>query len=182
MTQEERIRSIEQELQVWAGKIQKLQKELDGLKKSVDSDIDENELLEVIKTAALAYSNNKVSAQELTDAMGEACYSQHPPDDNITARPVIARRLLEQSRDIAPMGTAMPLTHRETQILNCIADGNTNKEIGLILKNSEKTVKNQVSAIFRKLNANDRAHAVAIAMTNNWILAEREHEATVAVS
>ena len=34
---------------------------------------------------------------------------------------------------------------------------------------SEQTIKNHVSAILRKLNANDRAHAVAMAISNHWI-------------
>jgi len=57
-----------------------------------------------------------------------------------------------------------PLTRRETQILNYIAEGNTNKEIANKLEISEQTVKSHVSAILRKLNANDRAHAVALVM------------------
>jgi DNA-binding NarL/FixJ family response regulator len=65
-----------------------------------------------------------------------------------------------------------PLTPRETQILNYIADGNTNKQIARILEISEQTIKNHVSAILRKLNANDRAHAVVLAIRHGWISAE----------
>ena len=75
------------------------------------------------------------------------------------------------------MGKAMEtltarLTHRETQILNYIAEGNSNKQIARILEISEQTIKNHVSSILRKLNANDRAHAVALAIRNGWISAE----------
>ena len=62
-----------------------------------------------------------------------------------------------------------PLTRRETQILNYVAEGNTNKQIADILDISEQTIKSHVSAILRKLNANDRAHAVALAIRNGWI-------------
>ena len=62
-----------------------------------------------------------------------------------------------------------PLTRRETQILNYVAEGNTNKQIADILGISEQTIKSHVSAILRKLNANDRAHAVALAIRNGWI-------------
>lgn len=75
----------------------------------------------------------------------------------------------------------VPLTHRETQILSCIAYGNTNKQIGYMLKISEQTIKNHISAILRKLNANDRAHAVAIAMCNGWLSVGRKHEGIVAL-
>ena len=69
---------------------------------------------------------------------------------------------------------AAPLTPRETQILNYIADGNTNKQIANILQISEQTIKNHVSAILRKLNANDRAHAVVLAIRHGWISAEEK--------
>ncbi|WP_322987563.1 response regulator transcription factor, partial [Dehalococcoides mccartyi] len=57
-----------------------------------------------------------------------------------------------------------PLTNREKQILTLIANGNTNKQIANNLEISEQTIKNHVSAILRKLNANDRAHAVVVAI------------------
>ena len=77
---------------------------------------------------------------------------------------------------------ATPLTLRETQILNYVAVGNTNKQIASILQISEQTINNHVSAILRKLNANDRAHAVVLAIPHGWISAEREYESMVTVS
>ena len=69
------------------------------------------------------------------------------------------------------MGDQLKSTYRETQVIRYIAEGNTNKEIGYILGRSEETVKSHVRTILRKLNANDRAHAVALAIHNNWISA-----------
>ena len=69
------------------------------------------------------------------------------------------------------MGNQLKSTYRETQVIRYIAEGNTNKEIGYILGRSEETVKSHVRTILRKLNANDRAHAVALAIHNNWISA-----------
>ena len=67
---------------------------------------------------------------------------------------------------------AIPLTCKKTQILNYIATGNSNRQIANILGISEQTIKNHVSAILRKLNANDRTHAVVLAMHNGWISAK----------
>jgi two-component system response regulator DegU len=64
---------------------------------------------------------------------------------------------------------AAPLTNREIQILSYIASGNTNKQVAYVLGISEQTIKNHISAILRKLNANDRAHAVAMAIRNQWV-------------
>ncbi len=94
----------------------------------------------------------------------------------------------EESFDVSSIGEDMksiagPITYRETQILNYIASGHTNKQIAYILRISEQTIKNHVSAILLKLHANDRAPAVALAMRNGWLSsAEKEYESAVPVS
>jgi DNA-binding NarL/FixJ family response regulator len=64
------------------------------------------------------------------------------------------------------------LTFREREILYYAANGNTNKQIASILKICDQTVRNHMTAIFRTLNANNRAHAVFLAMRGGWISAE----------
>jgi DNA-binding NarL/FixJ family response regulator len=53
------------------------------------------------------------------------------------------------------------LSPQEERILQEVADGKTNKEIGQDLKLAEKTVKNYVSAILSKLEVGRRAEAAA---------------------
>ena len=89
-------------------------------------------------------------------------------------RPAVAKQVLAEfgnfsSSDRGMEAVIVPLTRRETQVLGYIADGNTNKQIGAVLQISEQTIKNHVSAILRKLNANGRAHAVVVAMRQGWI-------------
>jgi DNA-binding NarL/FixJ family response regulator len=55
------------------------------------------------------------------------------------------------------------LTRRETEVLERIAAGMTNKEIGAALSISEDTVKLHVKNLFGKLDVNDRTQAVAVA-------------------
>lgn len=59
------------------------------------------------------------------------------------------------------------LTKREYEILTLIAEGFNNREIGENLFISEKTVKNHVSNIFKKINVNDRTQAAIYAYKNN---------------
>lgn len=59
------------------------------------------------------------------------------------------------------------LTRREYEVLELIADGKNNKEIAKDLFISEKTVKNHVSNIFKKLEVNDRTQAAIYAYKNN---------------
>lgn len=56
------------------------------------------------------------------------------------------------------------LTGRELQILQLVAQGKANKEIGELLSLSENTVKNHLKSILTKLNAKDRTHAVTEAL------------------
>lgn len=59
------------------------------------------------------------------------------------------------------------LTKREYEVLTLIAEGLNNKNIGNRLYISEKTVKNHVSNIFKKLELNDRVQAAIFAYKNN---------------
>ncbi len=56
------------------------------------------------------------------------------------------------------------LTGRELEILQLVAQGKANKEIGELLSVSENTVKNHLKSILSKLNAKDRTHAVTEAL------------------
>lgn len=59
------------------------------------------------------------------------------------------------------------LTPREIEVLELIAEGMINKEIAKHLFISEKTVKNHVSNIFRKINVSDRTQAAIYAFKHN---------------
>jgi len=59
------------------------------------------------------------------------------------------------------------LTPREIEVLMLIADGKNNKEIADELFISEKTVKNHVSNIFRKIDVSDRTQAAIYVFKNN---------------
>jgi DNA-binding NarL/FixJ family response regulator len=62
-----------------------------------------------------------------------------------------------------------PLTPREEEVLNLLAEGLSNREIGARLHLTEGTVKNYVSTILAKLQANDRTHAVVTAIRRGLV-------------
>jgi len=62
-----------------------------------------------------------------------------------------------------------PLTPREVSVLELVAQGNSNREIGTVLLITEETVKGHIKSILSKLTANDRAHAVAIGVRRGII-------------
>lgn len=61
------------------------------------------------------------------------------------------------------------LTKREIEVLKLLAEGKFNKEIAQTLKISEKTVKNHVSNIFKKIHVSDRTQAAVYAIKNNFV-------------
>ncbi len=139
----------------------------------------DNELFEAIKIGAIAYVDKGISIQDLTAIIRRANRGEYVINDSILMRPTVAERVLKQFQEMASLNlvsdkVTTPLTQRETQILHYIANGNTNKEVAHILGISDQTIKNHVSAILRKLNANDRAHAVAMAMQHHWISVDNE--------
>jgi two-component system response regulator DegU len=134
-------------------------------------DPNDEELFEVIKTAAAACISKKATAEELAGTIRRASRGEYPINESLMTRPRVAKQVLNQFRGFTRTleGIAAPLTKRETEILTYVAEGNSNKEIARILSISEQTIKNHVSAILRKLNANDRAHAVTLALHSGWI-------------
>lgn len=75
----------------------------------------------------------------------------------------------EASFEIAEHGTDDALTPREIDVLRLIAAGNSNKRIADKLSIAEASVKSHVENILSKLGANDRTHAVTIALKRRII-------------
>lgn len=59
------------------------------------------------------------------------------------------------------------LSERELEILYFVSQGFSNKDIALKLYLSEKTIKNNLTRIFKKMDVKDRVHAAVMAVQNN---------------
>ena len=131
---------------------------------------DPDELFEAIRSGAAAYLMTRdCSHQELTETIERASSGEHPIDDNLSNKPEVALRVLRQFQEMAYSvrkedDITTPLNSKEVEILTLVAKGTANKEIGAILRMSDGAVKKHISNILRKLNANDRAHAVILAI------------------
>ncbi len=75
----------------------------------------------------------------------------------------------EIASEIAFHAGEEPLTAREIEILQLVADGKANKEIAVRLTLSEETVKGYMKSIFAKLDVNDRTQAVTVAVRRGII-------------
>jgi two-component system, NarL family, nitrate/nitrite response regulator NarL len=75
----------------------------------------------------------------------------------MTSRPVI-----DPATAAMRPGATLELTRRERQVLQLVADGLANREVGDVLYVTEDTVKSHIRNILAKLGASSRANAVAI--------------------
>jgi DNA-binding NarL/FixJ family response regulator len=122
-------------------------------------DTDER-ILSALRTGARGYFLKGAPRQELFYAIRTVSQGES------LIQPVIASRLLQQLRVSSDDASSeiVPLSEREKEVLLWVAHGSPNKEIGLRLNISERTVKFHVSSILRKLNASNRAGAVQKAL------------------
>jgi len=138
----------------------------------------DEQFLEAIKAQASACLNKETTGQELAEAIGRCARGEHPINESLTRRPKLAERVLQQFYDLSrEKGTAeitSPLTPRETEILHYMAEGYLNKQIADVLSVTEQTIKNHITSILRKLNANARTQAVVIAIKKGLVTISRE--------
>ena len=131
------------------------------------------QLFQALKAQAVAYLNKKVTADELVKIARRVTHGEHPINESLTARPKVAEQVLHQFQELSwrseAEGFISPLTPREKEILNYIAQGYPNKQIAAELNISEQTIKNHVTSILRKLNANARTEAVVVAIKQGLI-------------
>jgi len=91
-------------------------------------------------------------------------------DGGSLLQPVVASKLLRQmSQPQENADMVDPLTARELEVLDLLAQGQQNKEIAAVLVISERTVKFHVSSILGKLGAGNRTEAVSIAAQRGLI-------------
>jgi len=81
--------------------------------------------------------------------------------------PVLKMRQEEKNNSLSEMDDV--LTKREIEVLKLLAEGLFNKEIAYTLNISEKTVKNHVSNIFKKINVSDRTQAAVYAIKSGLV-------------
>ncbi len=137
------------------------------------SNMDDAQLFQALKAQAVAYLSKEISADELLEIVRRVGRGEHPINENLTARPKLAEQVLNQFQELSwrseAEGFISPLTPREREILNYIAQGYLNKQIAAELDISEQTIKNHVTSILRKLNANARTEAVVVAIKQGLI-------------
>jgi two-component system response regulator DegU len=134
---------------------------------------EDGQLFQAIKAQAAAYLSKDVTAQELFNTVRRTADGEHPINESLADRPKVAEQVLHDFQEFSlGEGTEVviaPVTPREREILTYMAQGYLNKQIAFTLKISEQTVKNHVTSILRKLNANARTQAVVEAIKQGLV-------------
>jgi DNA-binding NarL/FixJ family response regulator len=109
-----------------------------------------------VRSGAAGYLTKDASGQELIDA--------------ITTVHRDLRYLPRTALDrLAERTSVTDLTPRETEVLTCITQGRSNREIAEQLHISEKTVRIHVSAVLEKMGARDRTQATIFALQRGLV-------------
>ncbi len=133
----------------------------------------DDQLLQALETQVAAYLSKEISSDHLANMVRRVARGEHPIRESLSSRPEVAGRILQQFQELSGKKEVetfiAPLTARETEILNYVAQGYSNKQIAAKLNISEQTIKNHVASIMLKLNANARTQAVVIALQQGLI-------------
>ncbi|HLR14365.1 MAG TPA: response regulator transcription factor [Bacillota bacterium] len=137
---------------------------------------DESYVTHALKTGARGYLLKEMDSDSLIEAIkvvSEGGSYLHP---KVTHNLVKEYRRLARERSVSNAEEQVIyqkplhlLTKRECQVLQLMAEGNSNRSISETLFISEKTVKNHVSNILQKMKVNDRTQAVVTAIRKGWV-------------
>jgi DNA-binding NarL/FixJ family response regulator len=119
-------------------------------------------VLEALQAGVTGYLIKDMSADQLVDAIEKA-----DTGSQVIAQEVVPD-LVDQTTKSGP-AVGEDLTNREREVLELMPEGLTNKEIAQNLTVSTATVKNHISNILAKLEADSRVEAVAIALRNQIV-------------
>jgi DNA-binding NarL/FixJ family response regulator len=145
----------------------------------VSMHVDDDRLFDAVRAGASAFFSKDIEAQELLDAIARVANGEQLINQTVLQRPQLAWKVLTEFRSLADRGvdgeiakpaqSAIPLSVREIEVLDCVAQGLSNKEIADALYITEQTVKNHMTAVLRKLEVTDRVQAVLFAVKHGWV-------------
>ena len=119
--------------------------------------IDTAEIKVGLKMGVMGYLQRDIASQDLYRAIRAVASGQAwAPRDLMT-------QLIQDRRTFQGLAGRRNLTRRENEVLEHLAQGLTNKQIGVGLNISEKTVKSHLNLVYQKLNISTRAQAAVYA-------------------
>jgi DNA-binding NarL/FixJ family response regulator len=143
----------------------------------------DDQLFLALENQVAAYLSKEINGDHLADTIRSVYRGEYPIRENLSSKPEVAGKILRQFQELAGKreGETLiaPLTTREMEILNYVAQGYSNKQIAVQLNISEQTIKNHVASIMLKLNANARTQAVVIAVQKGLISLDQRQNSPI---
>ncbi|MEK7800137.1 MAG: response regulator transcription factor [Nitrospirota bacterium] len=119
---------------------------------------DDDSVLAAVLAGAHGYVLKEIDSPALLEAIRSVAKGQSILDSHVTER---ALRWLRGLHDLPATSGTDQLSSQEERVVALVAEGKTNKEIAVALGLSDKTVKNYLANVFRKLRITRRAQAAA---------------------
>lgn len=132
-----------------------------------------NFLTSALSLGAHALVPRSAEGRRIVDAIRRAYLDRRYIDPALVSLAVPPSRSGPRSGEAAK-GSRMPLSRREYQVLQLVAEGLENAAIAKLLYLSVETVRTHVKSILRKLSARDRTHAVTIAFRTGILITQPE--------
>lgn len=121
-------------------------------------------LLKAVEIGIDGYMLKDSDSNELKKAISSVIQGENYIQPDLI--PLLNSKMIERDIDKEKLEL---LTKREIEVLKLLSYGFYNKDIGEKLNISERTVKNHISSIFRKIEVADRTQAAIFAIRNNLI-------------
>ena len=141
----------------------------------VGANDDDASIVGAVEIGAMGHVAEDADPSELVATIRRVASGEDPLKDELDQRPDLVERVIDNVRDLYDKGRrANPLTPREIEVLQLVADGFRNRDIARTLGCSEQTIKNHLRAVMHKLGTSNRTRAVVAAMGQGWLEAEGE--------
>lgn len=129
----------------------------------------DEKLFQAVRSGSVACFTRDIPLEGANSVVGRSIEKEYSMNRALRSKAGVVRKALHhlQGLPLQDKGVEVPnapLTRRETQTLRYMAEGYSNKQIARTLFVSEQTIKNHVSSVQHKLGANNRTHAVVLAL------------------
>jgi DNA-binding NarL/FixJ family response regulator len=143
---------------------------------------DREQVIHAMRTGAAAYCAKEIHAEALVQIIRDVANGYYFAGEKRMTQEELDLWLEDEIDDstgpytVDAEGHYIPLSPRETEILEQVTLGLINKEIASKLGISQQTVKNHMTSILKKLNVKDRTQAAVTALRRGWVRIDNDSQ------